>query len=78
MVGAVSELSLGGGFTQSSALAGQGHLTNPQHLLFVALHEEQQGRNLQEVEKRSKDHEESTAPPHVTTACSTSSSLPRL
>lgn len=77
MVGAVSELSLGGGFTQSSALAGQGHLTNPQHLLFVAFHEEQQGRNLQEVEERSND-EESTATPHVTTACSTSSSLPRL
>lgn len=59
MVGAVFELSLGGCFAQSSALAGQGHLAHPQHLLFVALHKEQQGRNLQEVEKRLNDR----APP---------------
>lgn len=58
VVGAVFELSLGGCFAQSAALAGQGHLADPQHLLFVALHKEQQGRNLQEVEKRLEDHED--------------------
>lgn len=82
VVGAVFELSLGGRFAQSSALARQGHLSDPQHLLLVALHKEQQGRNLQEIEKRSNDHEESTVHHHYATRVpcerSTSSSLARL
>lgn len=54
MVAAVFGLfrsSLGGGSDQSCTLAGQRHLADPQHLLFVALHEEQHGGNLQGVKK---------------------------
>lgn len=41
---------LNGCFLQSPALSGQAHLAHPQHLLFVALHEQDHGGNLQTEE----------------------------